>query len=156
DFTLGLVVAHEGDLAGHLGDDRVLLRLTRLEQLGDTRQTAGNITRTRGFPRHAGEHFTGLDLLPILDRDDCSGSEAIDARFLRFLASEGEPRVWRVLFRLGIVVGDDALRDTGRLVDLLRHRPVLDQVLVLYGTCLLGNDRAERGVPLGDTITAAD
>ena len=42
------------------------------------------------------------------------------------------------------------------LVDLLGHRPVLDQVLVLNGTGLLGDDRAERRIPLGDAVAAAD
>ena len=62
----------------------------------------------------------------------------------------------RVLLRLGHVVGDDALGDAGRLVDLLGHRPVLDQVLVLHGTGLLGDHRAERRIPFGDAVAAAD
>ena len=62
----------------------------------------------------------------------------------------------RVLLRLGHVVGDDALGDAGRFVDHLGHGPVFDQVLVLHGTGLLGDHRAERGVPLGDAVAAAD
>ena len=41
-------------------------------------------------------------------------------------------------------------------VELLGHRPVLDQVLVLHHSGLLGDDRAERRVPLGDAIATAD
>ena len=41
-------------------------------------------------------------------------------------------------------------------VDLLGHRPVLDQVLVLHGTGLLGDHRAERRIPFGDAVAAAD
>ena len=62
----------------------------------------------------------------------------------------------RLLLRLCRIVGDDALRDSGRLVELLGHRPVLDQVLVLHGTGLLGDHRAERRIPLGDAVAAAD
>ena len=62
----------------------------------------------------------------------------------------------RLLLRLGRVVGDHALGDAGRFVDLLGHRPVLDQVLVFHRTSLLGDHRAERRVPLGDTVAAAD
>ena len=62
----------------------------------------------------------------------------------------------RILLRLGIVVGDHALGDAGRFVDLLGQRARLDQVLVLHGAGLFGHHRAERRIPFGDAVAAAD
>jgi hypothetical protein len=42
-LALALGVLAEGDLAVDLGDDRVVLRLAGLEQLGDAGQTAGDV-----------------------------------------------------------------------------------------------------------------
>src|SRR5688500_11676824 len=79
DLTLGLIVLHEADLARHLGDDRIFLGFARLEQLGDARQTAGDVAGPRRFARHTGEYFAGLDLLAVLDRDDRASRQAVDA-----------------------------------------------------------------------------
>src|SRR5207253_9255666 len=100
--------------------------------------------------------LAGLELLSVLNSYDRARSEAIDARFLVALAAQRKAWVEQVLLRLGIVVGDHALRDAGRLVELLGHRPVLDQVLVLHHTGLLGDHRAERRIPFGDAVAAAD
>ena len=70
DLALGLVILAELDAARDLRDDRVFLGLARFEQLGDARQTAGDVAGTRRFTRHAGQHFAGLDHLAVLDRDD--------------------------------------------------------------------------------------
>ena len=39
---------------------------------------------------------------------------------------------------------------------LLGHRPVFDQVLILHRTGLFGDHRAERRIPLGNAVAAAD
>src|SRR5205814_9543381 len=57
DLPLGLVVAHEGNLTGHLRYDRILLRLARLEQFGDARQTAGDVARDRKSTRLNSSHL---------------------------------------------------------------------------------------------------
>ncbi len=50
DATLRAVILSEFDAAVDLGNDREVFRTTRLEQLGNTRQTAGDVTRFRRFP----------------------------------------------------------------------------------------------------------
>src|SRR6478735_9209724 len=156
DLALRLIVLLEGDLAGHLGDDRILLRLARLEELGDARQTAGDVTRTSGFPRHTGEHLAGLDRLAVFDRDNRASGQTIDACFLGAFTRQGQARTQVLFLRLGRILGDDALDDTGGLVGLLGHGPVFDQVLVLHGTGLLGDDWAVGGIPLSNTVATAD
>src|SRR3546814_18864248 len=68
DLALRLIVLAEHHPAGDLGDDRVLLGLARLEQLGDARPTAGDVTRLRRFASNTREHVARLDLGAILDR----------------------------------------------------------------------------------------
>ena len=62
-----------------LGDDRVLLRLARLEELGDARQTAGDVLGLRGLARDLGDDVAGLDRVAVVDGDvraDRAGSSA--------------------------------------------------------------------------------
>src|SRR6185312_16304141 len=93
----------------------------------------------------------------VLDRDDRARSEAVDARFLGLGAGQRQAGVQGLLLRLAAgILGDDALRDAGRFIDDLGHRPIFDQVLVLHGTGLLGDHRAERRVPFGNSVAASD
>src|SRR4028119_1615893 len=91
---------------------------------------AGDVARPRGFPRHARQHLAGLHLLTVVDRDNRARSEAVNARFGRILAQQGQAGTQVLLLGLGHVLGDDPLRDAGRLVGLLRHGAVLGEVLV--------------------------
>src|SRR4029077_7400246 len=54
EAPLGLVVLAALDAPLAFADDREILRLPRVEQLGDPRQTAGDVARLRAFPRDAG------------------------------------------------------------------------------------------------------
>ena len=70
DAALVLVVAPELHRAADLGDDRVILRPARLEQLRHPRQTAGDVARLGAFQRNARQHVAGLHLRARLDRQD--------------------------------------------------------------------------------------
>jgi len=70
DAALVLVVPTELDPAVHFRDDRAVLRTTGFEELGDPRQTAGDVPRLgafRGDPRH---DFAGLHLVAVADRQN--------------------------------------------------------------------------------------
>ena len=51
-----------------LRDDRVILGLARFEQLGDARQTAGDVAGLGAFARDTREHVAGLHLRARIDR----------------------------------------------------------------------------------------
>ena len=68
DLALALGVLAEGNLAVDLGDDGVVLRLAGLEELGDARQTAGDVLRLRGLARDLGDDFAGFDDVAVLRR----------------------------------------------------------------------------------------
>ena len=73
-LALGVLAERNGtgDFSQHAG----ILRRTRLEQFGHTRQTAGNIAGLGGFLRNTRQHITHADMLTILhgnDRADLEG-----------------------------------------------------------------------------------
>ena len=70
DAPLVLVVAAKLHRARDLGDDGVILGPPRLEQLGNPRQTAGDVAGLGALHRNAGEHVAGHDLMARLDRQD--------------------------------------------------------------------------------------
>src|SRR3546814_434010 len=71
--TLGLVVLAELDTTVDLGNDRMVLRTPGLEQFGDTRQTAGDVTRLGAFHRDTRQNVAGMYLCTIFNREN--GSE---------------------------------------------------------------------------------
>ena len=133
DAPLGLVVLAELDAALALADDREILRLARLEQLGDTRQTAGDVARLRGFARDARQHVAGLDLRAVLDRQDRVDRQEVarlePVRQVSTSPSSSRKRDARpqiAAARLLLPIDDDLRRDAGRLVEHLAHRDALD------------------------------
>src|SRR6185369_7982393 len=67
DLPLALGVLAERHYAVDLADDRELLRLPRLEELRDARETAGDVLRLRGLARHLGDDVAGADHLTVED-----------------------------------------------------------------------------------------
>src|SRR5439155_768645 len=66
----------------HLADDRVLLGLARLEQLGHARQTAGDVLRLGGLARDAGDHLAGVHLIAVVDGDVGPDREVVARRLV--------------------------------------------------------------------------
>ena len=60
-----------------------ILRRTRLEQLGHTRQAAGNVARLRRLLRDTRHHFANANLLAVLDRDNRADLESVVDRDIR-------------------------------------------------------------------------
>lgn len=63
------LVAAEADDAVDLGDDRVILGLESLEQLGDAWQTTGGALGLDRLARNAGDDVAGLDSVAFGDAD---------------------------------------------------------------------------------------
>src|SRR3546814_3218203 len=68
DLALRLVILDEFNAAADLLDNAVVLRNARFEQLGNTRQTAGDVARLRRFAADARQNVARLHFLAILDR----------------------------------------------------------------------------------------
>ena len=79
DDATAAVGVLDRDAAGGLGDRRRTLRGTRLEQLGDTRQTLRDVIRRCDTTRVEGTHRQlGSGLTDRLGRDDSDGLADVD------------------------------------------------------------------------------
>src|SRR5262249_10855027 len=143
---------------GGFRDDRVVLRTTGLEQLGHTRQTAGDVLGLGALERDTREDVAGRYLVARLDRDDGVHREeipgiaaALDLRH-RTLAGDGDGRLQVLAALAGAPVGDETLGEARRFVGGFRHRRTVDQVLERHFAVDFGQHRAGVGIPLGDTL----
>ena len=66
DLALTLGNFTEANDAIDLGDDRGVARLAGLEELDDSRQTAGDVLRAGGFARDLGEDVAGVEFVAVL------------------------------------------------------------------------------------------
>ena len=136
DLALALGVLAERNLAVDLGDDGVVLRLAGLEELGNARQTAGDVLRLRGLARDLRDDVAGVEQVAVLDDDVRADREEV-TRF------ERRVRELQRLARLGVLqrdaraeirgarLDDDLAREAGDLVELLDHRDAFDDVAEL-------------------------
>src|SRR5581483_8390825 len=69
DLALTLGDVAEADHAVDLGDDRGIARLAGLEELDDTRQTAGDVLGAGGFARDLGENVARMNLVTVLHHE---------------------------------------------------------------------------------------
>src|SRR5690606_33989838 len=99
DLALALGALGEGDGAVDLRDDRVLLWLSGLEELGDAGETARDVLRLGRLARDLREDVARVDLLALHDRDVGAHGEHV----LRRLARRG---LGRLLLVLRVTDGD--------------------------------------------------
>src|SRR5262249_14873512 len=163
EATLVLVVAAEADRARDFRDDRRVLWLARLEQLRDPRQTAGDVARLGAFSRDARKDVARLDLGADVDREDRIDREHVagvaaarQLQHLAVLALDHDRRAQIGPATRRAPVDDDALGDTGGLVERFRDRLPLDQVLEPDGALDLRQHRTGVGIPFGNALAALD
>ena len=82
EALLALGVLAEAHGAGVLGEDRRLLRLARLEQVRDARQTAGDVAGLGGLLRDAGDDVAHAHLGAVLDAHDGARRQLVVRRDL--------------------------------------------------------------------------
>src|SRR6185437_3977407 len=160
---LVLEVLAEPYRAGDFGDNRVILWPTRLKQFRHPRQTAGDVAGFRAVDRDARDDVARAHRRARLERNDRFDRQQI-ARLaparqfgdLAVLALDDERGLEPRGARRRPPVGDDALGDAGRFVDLLRHRHALDQVFETDHPVDLGEDGPGERIPLGDPLAALD
>src|SRR5262249_2534654 len=138
-----------------------VLWLASLEQFGNPRQTAGDVARLGAFGRDTGEDIARLDLGAGVDREDRVDRQHVAgvaaARQLQHLAvlaldHNRRPQVGAATRRTPI--DDDALGDTGGLVERLRDRLAFDQILEADRALDLRQHRTGERIPFGDAGAA--
>src|SRR5690606_28457425 len=123
DTTLVLVVATKAYRTIDFRDDSVILRTTRFEQLGNARETTGNVLGLGTFHRNTSKHVTRLDDSTRLDRQNCLNREH-DASIaalgelmqLALFIHDGDGRLQIDATWCRTPIDDLTLGDTGRLI----------------------------------------
>ena len=161
DAALVLVVAAEFDAARDLRDDRVILGTPGLEELGNTRQTAGDVTRLRTLERDTGQHVTGSDLGTRINRENGINRQQVagfattgELLHLAVLALDDDRGLQRRTALVRAPVDDDTVGDAGGFVRQLGDRHAFDHVLELHRAVDFRHQRAGVGVPLGNARAA--
>src|SRR5213592_3333379 len=153
-LTLALGVLAEGHDPVDLADDRELLRLARLEELGDARQAAGDVLGLGGLARHLGDDVARRHALPLEhvqvrpDRQQVARLARADPGRLPPLVLDRHARP--LVDVLGV---DDHLgREPRALVELLLHGDAFEDGAELHHPRTLGEDRDGVRVPLRDHL----
>src|SRR5579883_273250 len=163
DAPLVLVVAAEANRAGDFRDDRGFLRPACLEQLGDTRQTAGNVARLRALRRDTRDDIGRLHVGARIDRNDgvdrqhiagfAAAAQLEDVAIL-VLDHDGRTQILLAAGGARAPIDHHAFGDAGRFVKRLRHRLPFDEILEADRAFDLGEDRPSIGIPLSDALAA--
>ncbi len=145
DRALAAPLVADLDHALDLREHGRVLRASRLEQLGDARQTAGDVLRALDLARRLREQRAGLDLLPFLDLDVGLLGQRVNRGTLAVLVLDDDLRV-----QLALVLDDDLARDARLRVLLELHRLALEDILEADDAADLGEDRIVVRVPLDE------
>src|SRR5690606_35478021 len=162
---LALGVLAERDGAGDFRQHAGVLRRTCLEQFGHARQTAGDVAGLGAFLRNPREHLADLHLLTVLHRDQRTDLEgdvhrvigAGDLHFLALLVEQFHLRTDALAAGAATLrIDDHQRRQTGDLVDLLRHGDAFFHVLELHRAGVFRNDRTGVRIPVRQDLTRLD
>src|ERR1700752_4482762 len=146
DLALAALDLAEPHHAIDFGNRGRVLRPARLEQLGDARQAARDVTGLVRLARDLGEYLTRIHYLAILDhqlRAFRNHEVAEPLLFLALLLHDLDVRVQLLL----AVFDDHALAPAGDFVQLLAHRLVLDDVDEPHQTRDVRHDRVRVRIP---------
>ena len=154
-FALGFLT--EGNGTACLGKNTCVLRRAGFEELGNTRQTAGNVSSLLAFRRNSGKHVTDLGFVTVMNDDESADRQLnahrmLGARNLNGLVvgiEELNQRLADLAGRRVLSVDNDQRAQAGNFVHLALNRDVVDNVGKANFTCVFGNDRTSHRIPVG-------
>ena len=152
DFLVTAFDASHGHLAVDLAHDGGVRRVTSLEELGDTRQTTGDITTLGHTTRNLHQCGTCAHHLSVFDHHVATHGEVVGADHCAVLVDDVASR------HLGAVLGvdDDFLSQSRGLIGLSLEGDALLDVVEPQATRIFGDDDSIEGVPLGDERASLD
>ena len=148
DLAVTALDLTECDLAIDLRYDCGVRRVTSLEQLGNTRQTTGDIACLTNNTRNLDQNIACLDLGILLNNDVCRNGQVVLFLLNTALINDLDDRVLVLVLRLD----NNLLAQTCLLVRLIAVGYTLDNVLEGNLTLELRDDNSVVGIPLADQI----
>src|SRR3990167_1897546 len=163
--ALALGLFTEGDGAADFCQDRGFLRTARFEQVGNARQTTGNVAGLRGFLGDTGDDITHTDLDPVGHTDQGVSRQEVLGRYVgtrqqQILAVDTNHLHGRTDVLAGsrtiLRIEDFDVGQTGQFVGLALDGDAFFHAHVGHGTFHFGNDRVGVRVPLGNNSASID
>src|SRR2546429_6611768 len=156
-LALGLLA--EAPRAGFLREDRRVLRFSRLEQVGDARQAAGDVAGLGRLLRDARDDIAHRHARAVLETDERARRQRVDRRDLgvgegHFLALVAQQLDGCTHFLAAALLGIEhhRARQAGDLVDLRGDRHAIDEALELNQARNLGDHRVGVRIPGRDHL----
>ena len=162
---LALGVLAEAHHARTLGQDRRILGLARLEQVGHARQTTGDVAGLGCFLRDLGDHVAHAHGRAILQVDDRARRQQVlrrqvgarDVEVVAVLVDDAHDRAQVLALRATTLgIGDLARGQAGQLVGLLDDGDAVDEVHEADETGHFRDDRVVVRIPVGDRLAGLD
>ncbi|RML80683.1 hypothetical protein ALQ89_06468 [Pseudomonas amygdali pv. tabaci] len=163
--ALALGLFTECDGTADFCKDRRLFRTTGFEQVGNTRQTTGDVTSLRSFLRNTSDNITDRDLRTVSHTDQGVGRQEVLSRYVstrqqQILAIQTD----HLHSRTDVLAGSRTVfgvkhfnvGHTGQLVCLTLDRDAFFHADVGNSTFHLGNDWVSVRIPLGHDRTSVD
>ena len=136
------------DHAVDFGNDRLVLRLPRLEELRHAGQTAGDVTSLRGLAADLRHHVADLDLLAVTHLEARPGRKGVGPEHGFVRVDHLDVRLKHLL----AILDDDRHALLRRLVDLVTQGDALLDVDEANDALLACDDRGVPGVPLEEHV----
>src|SRR3569623_657236 len=162
-LALGLLA--EADGAGDLCQNERVFRLAGLEQIGDARQTAGDVAGLRGLLRNTRDHVAHAHRRAVFQIDDGARGQVIHGRDL----SAGDVQLLALLIhqldhgallfggRAAVLgIGDHQARETGHFIGGARYGDTLDEIAEAHAARHLGDDRMGMRIPVSHDLARLD
>ena len=143
DFAVTALHFTHGDLAVDFADDGRIAGVAGFEELGDTRQTTGDVTTLGHGTRNLHKRGTCLDCLSVFNNNVSTHGEAIGTNDNAIGIEDIACRNFRLVSRFG----DNLFSQAGRFVRLRLISHAFDDVVELQNTCVLTDDDRVEWVP---------
>src|SRR3569833_3551145 len=158
-LALGLLA--EADGAGDLRQDERVFRLAGLEQIGDARQTAGDVAGLRGLLRNTRDHVAHAHRRAGFLIDDGARRQVIhgrelgagDVQLLALLIHQLDHGALLFGGRAAVLgIGDHQARETGHFIGGARYGDTLDEIAEAHAARHLGDDRMGMRIPVSHDL----
>src|SRR5471032_1526996 len=162
-LALGLFTERDG--AADFSQNRGFFRTTGFEQVGNTRQTTGDVASFRSFLRNPRDNVTDRDFRTVRHTDQGVGWQEVLSDYV----SACQQQVLAVVIdhlhrRTNVLAGcwtvfgieDFNVGHTGQFVSLTLDRDAFFHAHVGHGTFHFGNDRVSVRIPLGHDCASVD
>src|SRR5690606_34912957 len=161
---LALGVLSKGNCTGDFGQHAGVLGRTGFEQLGDARQTAGDVASLLGLLRNTSQNLAHLHVLTVAYRNERTNREGNihrvlgtgDLNLFTRLVDQLDLRTHHGLAATRLRRDDNQGGQTSDFIQLSGNRNAFLDVFEAYAALVFTHDRTGERIPRSQTLTGLD